>query len=128
MKVGTSFGKSVFVGKRGGHWKLDKHGKRVYLSQHDRLLMLRPKDPQVRIMQLPSDLEEIVYDYKAQLEAPQNQVFCMLCTSKERVKVVTDFLTHYSGGHIHLLRQFALTAYRPTSRIHKKAVMASKHW
>ena len=129
-KVGRVYGRDVFSGKRGGIFYRNAN-KRIYLNEHDRLLMMEGnKHKKLELKQLPNELTDIINDYKQQLDAERyrSQIFVMLCTRLERLKVVGHFLCFHSPHDLHNLYKFVQHSYSPSSRIYRKALMASMHW
>ena len=127
--IGRVFGNLVYLGKRGGRY-IRRGPRKVYLNEHERLLMRPTTATPQTIEQLPVDLAAIVLDYKRQLESPVSatQVFCMLCTDLERSKVVNKFLQYYHPVHLMFLHSFALASYGRGSRLYEKATKTLTHW
>ena len=83
------FGERVRRGKRGGLYMKRDNTKR-YLRQHEKDMIITPREVKYNTP-FPKCILAIIFEYKAQLDAPKAATFFLLLSRVEREYMVHNF-------------------------------------
>lgn len=122
--------KEIYLGRSGGWFYFKNDGRKLYVSEKQLMFTkIKPKYKEPLFPQLPRAIEELIVEYKNQLEAIDNnwykfllsltqhqrQVFCETVATEDEVVL---------GRSIYL----ALKHFSGTSRIYRKAILQLQNY
>ena len=120
--------KKIYLGRSGGWFYFKNDGRKLYCSEKQLLFTkIKPGYKEPLFPQLPKTVEDIIVEYKKQLEAIDNNWYrFLLSLTQHQRQVFCETVGSRTGREVDVLKKsitLALKHFKGNSRIYRKALL-----